>query len=159
MQAAHVLGLAMYAYAKDHHGDYPQGKSSTEVFQQLLDRGYVTDPAIFYIAGTTGKTRSASQKLKPENVCWDVTGGARSDDSADLPLVFSTGCKIDYVPNAKAHPSESSPFGDAGVSVCYVGKYSQFVLRQQDGAPIIKFTFDSKGKIYRQLTPDGTLPR
>ena len=159
LQEAHAIGLAMYSYANDHDGNYPTGKSSTEVFQQLLDQGYVTDPAIFFLSHTPGKIKGTSKTLKPENICWDVTDGARTDDSPELPLVFSTGCKIDYVPNAKAYPLVSAPFGDAGVVVFYVSNSAQFVFRHPDGVTVIDPTFDSKRKTYHQLTPDGTLPR
>ncbi len=50
VQTAHALGIALYSYANDNQGLYPDGTSSTEVFQKLMDGGYVTDPAIFYIA-------------------------------------------------------------------------------------------------------------
>jgi hypothetical protein len=49
MQMLRAIGLAMYSYANDNGGNYPDGKSSTEVFQKLLDGGYATDPALFYL--------------------------------------------------------------------------------------------------------------
>ena len=106
MMASIPIGQCMFSYAEDHNGAYPMGKSSTEVFQKLIDEGYVNDPAIFWSEWlkVPGKTKPTSNTLKPENVCWDVTVpvGAHSDDS--LPLVFLTGYRIDYVPHGKATP-------------------------------------------------------
>lgn len=89
LQQAHALGLALYSYANDHDGAYPNGASSTEAFQQLIDGDCITDPGIFYVP-MPGKTRAvAGQKLKPENVCFDLTGGADRKDPDALPLVSS----------------------------------------------------------------------
>ena len=94
----------MYSYAQDNSGNYPDGKSSTEVFQQLLDGGYVTDASIFYIPAP-GKTKPVSgQKLRPENVCWDVTGGLTNHSPGELPLLFLTGYRVSYSPGGAAVP-------------------------------------------------------
>ena len=72
MQIARSINLMLFAYSNDNNQNYPDGKSSTEVFQKLLDGGYATDPAIFYVP-LPGKVKPvAGQKLKPENVCFDV---------------------------------------------------------------------------------------
>ena len=96
----------MFAYATDNiqNGNaYPDGNSSTEVFQKLLDGNYCSDPSVFYLP-LAGKTPAvAGQKLKPENVCWDVTSGVDSSAS-DVPLVFMTGYKVTYVPGGSAVP-------------------------------------------------------
>ena len=157
VQTAHALGLALYVYARDHDGKYPRGNSSTEVFQQLMDEGYVTDAGIFYssVAGT-GKIKGTTNKLKPENVCWDITDAVGPDDSDELPLIFPTGYKIDYVAGGKAHLL-SNGWRD-GISVFYKNNSAAFCVAQSGGVPIIDATFDPKGKTYRQLTPDGPLP-
>ncbi len=49
VQTTRTIGLCLYRYAQDHNGQYPDGKTSTEVFQQLIDEKYVTDPSIFYL--------------------------------------------------------------------------------------------------------------
>ena len=101
---ARTIALAMFQYANDHEGGYPGGRSSTEVFQKLLDGGYCTNPAIFYIP-MQGKTAPVSgQKLKPENICWDATSGVEEADSDALPLVFMTGYKMTYAPDGPAVP-------------------------------------------------------
>ena len=94
----------MFQYANDHNQNYPDGKSSTEVFQKLIDGGYISDPAIFYIP-MVGKIKAGvGQRLKPENVCWDVTSPVDSSAPDGLPIVFSTGYKVNYVPGGAAIP-------------------------------------------------------
>ena len=36
MQTSRTIALALHQYAADHNGRYPDGKSSTEVFQKLM---------------------------------------------------------------------------------------------------------------------------
>jgi hypothetical protein len=97
----------MFQYAMDNDGKYPDGNSSTEVFQKLIDKNYCTDPTIFYIP-LPGKIKPvAGQKLKPENVCFDVTSGGdfNAFNSSDyLPVVFMTGYKVSYAPGGSAVP-------------------------------------------------------
>lgn len=188
LQSAHSIGLAMYSYAKDNEGNYPDGKSSTEVFQKLVDGGYITDLSIFYIP-LPGKIKAESgQKLlKPENICWDVTSGADSHDPGGLPLVFMTGYKLAYasgsvaVPLIKPYPQfgfetliwdnwrhgRRSIFGSGpspGIAVYYLDNHAAFLLlntpSNSDGSihNIIPSDFKPDGKTYRQLTPEGTLP-
>ena len=62
LQKVHQIGVAMFSYMSDHNEQYPDGKSSTEVFQKLLDGGYVTDPTIFYVRYDRKVAAKASQK-------------------------------------------------------------------------------------------------
>jgi hypothetical protein len=48
MQATRQIGMMMFQYAMDNDGKYPDGNSSTEVFQKLIDKNYCTDPTIFF---------------------------------------------------------------------------------------------------------------
>ena len=184
VQEVHALGLAMFSYANDHNGAYPDGGSSTEVFQKLVDGGYVMDPAYFFIR-MPGKTRPvAGQKLKPENVCLDVTGGADLKDSDELPILITTGYRLAYVPGGAAVPIlprgpefESPgawpfswltwPHGPMnGLAVYFKGNRAMWVTAQgttvmqgqRYSLPhVIPVDFDAKGKTYRQLTPEGVL--
>jgi type II secretory pathway pseudopilin PulG len=182
MQSAHALGLAMYSYANDNSQNYPDGKSSTEVCQQLLDGGYVTDPSIFYIPAP-GKTKALpGQKLKPENVCWDVTGGLSSSGPGDLPVLFLTGYRVSYTPGGAAIPiAKARVLGErtwgewwrgepvpsdiyqAGAGVFYVNNSAKWANRvtATDGTSsipnFISPDYKPDGKTYRQLTPDGVL--
>jgi hypothetical protein len=165
MQQGRQIGQMMFSYATDHYGNYPDGNSSAEVFQKLLDGGYATDPTIFYVP-LPGKIKPvAGQKLKPENVCWDVTSGVDSHDPDLLPLVFLTGYKVTYAPGGSAVPiikpypqfgpqprtwsewwDEGHPLGSRGTPspgmvVFYVGNNTTFLLPLNTSA-----------------NPDGTIP-
>jgi hypothetical protein len=96
MQTAHQLGLTFYSYAMDNNGQYPDGKSSTEIFQKLMEGGYITDPTLFYLP-MEGKVQPIpGQRLKPENVSWDVTGGADQSSPDGLPMVFIIRYNVSY---------------------------------------------------------------
>ena len=109
MQQTRAIGLVLISYAQDHQGKFPDGKSSTEIFQQLLDQQYIMDPAIFWIR-MDGKVRSDEnqRRLRPENVCFDITGGMDEGDSDSLPLVFLTGYRVTYAPGGSAVPATGS---------------------------------------------------
>jgi hypothetical protein len=163
MQTARSIGISLFTYSNDHDGKYPVGKSSTEVFQQLIDQQYVSDPSVFYF-DMPGKTKPTSNTLKPENVCYDVTNAVQDDDPDYLPVVFSTGYKIDYVKDGKAHLLAN---GDpAGIAIFYKSNSAFFRVPRPDGIsveppsydPNVKYDFNSKGRTYLQLTPDGPLP-
>jgi hypothetical protein len=155
LHSAATIGKAMTGYARQHNEKYPQGQSSIEIFQQLIDQKYISDPSILYFP-MTGKTKATSNKLKPENVCWDVTDGVQTDDPDSLPVVFTTGYKIDYVSGGKAHPLVKPEL--PGIAVGYKPWSASFYYPTADGIHVIDPTFDPKGKVYRQLTPDGPLP-
>jgi len=164
MQQGRQIGQMMFSYATDHvdGNPYPDGKSSTEVFQKLLDENYCSDPNFFYLP-LPGKIKPvAGQKLKPENVCFDVTSGVDSDAPEGLPLVFITGYKVTYAPGAAAVPL-AKPYPPA-IIVFYLGNSTKILLPALGANPdgsipnFVPLTFDAKGKTYRQLTPDGPLP-
>lgn len=180
MQAAREIGLSMFQYSTDHDGKYPDGKSSTEVFQKLIDGKYISDPTIFYIP-LPGKTEPVfEQKLKSENVCWDVTCCLGPSDSDYLPVVFMTGYKVNYVPGGSAVAIILNPYphydrcwidwwngyevARPGIAVCYKSNSAMFMelnLSKNPDGTIPNFVppqFDPQGKTYRQLTPDGPLP-
>ena len=168
VQASHAIGLAMYSYANDHNQLYPDGTSSTEVFQQLLDGGYVTDPSIFY-APMDGKTplTDTHKKLKPENVCWDVTGGVSGADAGQLPLVFLTGYRFAYAPGGGFTPLTPFPryqhlTRDSGEATFFVNNSCAWMVGPSQGSiysleHVLPADFNAHGKTYRQLTPEGVL--
>jgi len=158
MEQAHEIGLALFSYANDNNQTYPDGKSSTEVFQKLLDGGYITDPTIFFLP-LPGKTKAAGGKLKPENVGFDVTGGADSSSPDGLPLVFMTGYKVTYAAGGAAVPL-ATPY-PPGIAACYKSNNSKFMRGAGADGSIPNFVpanFDAGGRTYRQLTPDGSTP-
>lgn len=184
MQQTRNLALSMFQYSVDHEGNYPDGKSSTEVFQKLLDEKYITDPGIFYIP-LPGKTKAIQgQGLTPENVCFDVTCCVGSSSPDGLPIVFMTGYKVAYVSGGSA-TSLMKPFprfgGESrtwfqwwrgeyprpepkpGIAVCYKSNSAKFMPQPLTEYPdgsipnFVPITFNSAGKRYQQLTPDGAL--
>ncbi len=155
MQQARMIEIAMFSYANDHNGAYPDGKTSTEVFQKLVDEKYISNPAILYLA-MPGKTRPTSNKLTADNVCFDVTSGVTADSSDDLPIVFSTGYIVTYSAGAAATRDsgvEGSPF--PGMAVAYKSNAARFDSALPDGTvpQIVPAGFDPGTKIYRQLKP------
>jgi len=180
IQTAHTLALAMFAYANDHDGQYPEGTSSTEVFQQLLDGSYVSDPAIFFLK-MPGKIKAEpKQRLKPENVCFDVITPVDNRTPDTMPILFSTGYRIDLTPGGAAVPRQmysgwtESPRplspewdrGNEGIAVACKNNGSRFVRLQpadpthpQGSIPgFIPEDLDFHGQVYHQLTPEGVLP-
>src|ERR1022692_1566754 len=74
--AAACRGIAdcLHKYSLDHQGHYPEGKTSTEVFQHLIDEKYMTYPEYLWAyVPFSGKIPAEGTHLKPENVGWDVT--------------------------------------------------------------------------------------
>jgi hypothetical protein len=113
MQQCRQIGECMFYYSADNvagNNAYPNGKSSTEVFQKLIDAGYIRDPSILFVP-MPGKIapEPGQNKLKPENVCWDVTVPVDSSSSNLVPLVFLTGYRINYVPGGSAVPLKPLP--------------------------------------------------
>lgn len=85
---------ALRSYATKHEGKFPDGMSSTEVFQKLVDDGDI-DASYLYFP-MPGKEPATSRKLMPKNVCLDVTRGANGASPSWLPVVFSSGYRIDF---------------------------------------------------------------
>jgi len=129
IMATRHIGLALFTYANDHNGAYPTGKSSTEVFQKLIDAGYVNDPTLFWegFLPVPGKSKADSKVLKPENVCYDVTVPVNSTSDDTLPVVFLTGYRINYVPRGTATPLFSWAKDWTGLTVFYHGNNTAFL--------------------------------
>jgi hypothetical protein len=183
MQACRTIALAMFQYANDNGGKYPDGNSSTEVFQKLIDGNYVDNPTLFYTP-FDGKTKGRKgERLKPENVCFDVTGAAGLHSPDGLPLVFLTGFRVDYRPGGKAvslmapypvyerrtwwhfwhwwHRVPGSSFDYLAVAYVSNNAYAKMLEIPTSGNGFVRDfvspSFDAKGNTYRQLAPDGVL--
>jgi hypothetical protein len=176
------IGTAMYRYSIDHHGQYPTGKNSTEVFQKLIDEHYVSDPAIFYSFGIANdnKTRATSNTLKPENVCFDITVPVTDDSPNGLPLIFVSGFTISYKKGSSAFAPFYSNGHIGGMAAFYKNDQPLSVLSmfgsnrsktiyqkavfEKRGADVVRcipnfipLDFKPDGRDYQQLTPDGLL--
>jgi hypothetical protein len=161
VQQARAIALAMSIYATDHKGNYPDGKTSTEVFQKLIDGKYVADPALFYVA-MTGKTKPASSPITAENVSFDVTSGVNNSSSDSVPVVFLTGYTVTYTPGAAAvrDASSATPFGGAdphtsGTTVAFKDNSARFLKSEPDESikEFVPANFDAGGHAYTQLKP------
>ncbi len=176
IENARDISLMLLNHAQDHNGRYPEGATSTEVFQKLVDGDYVSDSdgykaqlSIFY-ARMPGKTPATSRQLKPENVSWDVTVPL-TVNSPNLPAVFLTGYRLVYKSGGAAIPRPWPPrsWGDWASDTDYprgfivVGYSTQgaYVWKNKSDGPIPKVVpddFIERDNPYRQLTPDGQLP-
>jgi len=163
MQQTRSINLILHLYASDHGGVYPTGKTSTEVFQKLVDEKYVNELSVFYVEGLhiPGKKKPDSGRLLPENVCYDLTVPLDGNSPEGVPVVFVTGFRIDYVPGGGATPL-FKPSGNRP-SVFAVGyktdSNSYLKGRESDGLvdKVISLQFDTGGNKFQQLTPDGVL--
>jgi hypothetical protein len=180
MQTGRTIALAESQYADDHDGRYPDGNSSTEVFQKLLDGNYVSDPMMFYLR-IPGKTSPSDAHLKPENVAYDVTSGMVGPVPDGLPLVIVTGYKIDYRHGGKVTSLDKPRPIFLGVNRAWIDwlnfkpkmLFAPPVIIEMNGRPVVPEVtsgsletdekddalqdFKSQGKTYRQLTPNGPL--
>jgi hypothetical protein len=161
MQASYSIRLAMAEYMRDHGQAFPDGASSTEVFQKLVDGNDVVDPGIFYVS-MPGKVKAVvGQKLKPENVCFDVTGGVGTNPPEDLPLVFLTGYRVNYAADGSAVPLGKPIY--RVIAGSYTSTSADFMKlgTQSDPDGVVHHFvgpgFVGEGKVYRQLTPEGEL--
>jgi hypothetical protein len=159
MQATRTIGVAMFTYAVAHNGAYPDGATSTEVFQKLVDGKYIVQPGIFYLP-MPGKVRATSPTLTSANVCYDVTSGVTSDSSDFVPVVFCTGYTVAYIGGASATPDSTTsvPFSGklyAGITVDYKSNSARFIKAAADGSipNFVPAGFDPGMRTYRQLRP------
>jgi hypothetical protein len=137
---AHKLAIASYAYAQDHGGYYPNGETSTVIYQKLFDGKYLSDPSSLFINSNGGRTYASSYPsvhLNAENVSFDFTTrsetGLTKDDPDDLPLLFS--CVVEapqYVSGANAASIDKTcPGGDFRLTIadldqrCFLAHASQ----------------------------------
>jgi hypothetical protein len=163
MQTSHTLYIAMSDYATDHDGHFPDGASSTQVAQELLDGGYITGPHIYYLE-MLGKTkpRFDTKRLTTENISWDFTAPCSTKSPDAIPLIFCTGYRVEYKPDGKAIAlgSGSGPtVAQEGIAVSYVSGASRYTREDASGTIPHFIARDTHfgDTIYRQLTPDGTL--
>lgn len=164
---ATAIGNALLAYSRAHYGKYPTGNSATEIFQQLLDAGYINDPTVFWL-DLPDKKKPDSNILKPNNVCWDITIPFEQTlvAKADRPMVFTTGYKIDYLDGKAVWSPKPSWWPRAVFVFCYTD--GTYVWSQHDFLyPINKDMVADFGasslekhslvQELQQLTPEGSL--
>ena len=131
---------------------YPEGKTSTEVFQTLLNQNYISlDQIRLLYYPMPGKIPGQTLILKSENVCYDTTFGISVSTPDWIPLVFSTGYAIDYKTGyASVLPGNTSQ----GIAVAYKSHYQYWPLDGKRSIFVMPgFDKNENLIIYRQLLP------
>jgi hypothetical protein len=163
---AQALGQVLAKYAADHDGKYPEGKTSTEIFQSLIDQGYLTDLSLLYYP-MPGKIPATTKQLAPENVCWDMTGAVDANSPGDLPEVYSTGFNILYSLGSRPYSPPlpwwqgltDHTYARDFMAICdHDGKAKSIFTGSTSELEFIPAELDLKGRTYVQLTPTGVIP-
>jgi type II secretory pathway pseudopilin PulG len=151
MQTARLLALAEYQYANDNKQNYPDvsnpGSQSAAgapaVANCLLTGGYISDPTIFWIGGSSETQYTGSittPAIATGNISWDFVGNANkhgvNPTAPDtLPLVWSSlaasGATEPNLATAGAQTcrlAKTSPFGTIGIAVCYKSNSAAFLV-------------------------------
>jgi hypothetical protein len=175
-----LIREGLLKFAEKHHGQFPEGNTSLGVFQKLVDDGDLKSGWFYF--PMPGKVMAISDKLLPENVCFDFTKGVNANSPDWVPLVFSTGYSVDYETGktirtsrkysvdhltAKAIKYSPSAPDDEPLAVAYTYdvrfflaiSYHYFFFRTEatsfnimPGKPT-----DADVSQYQQLTPEGHL--
>ncbi len=177
---ARKLGTVLYHYAKDHGFQYPEGNSSTEVFNHLMEQGYLApeNAANLYIRGMPGKEpfrteqtwwewmtgTPAPTQLEAKHVCYDVIAPLTHRDPDGMPMIISTGWKLNFEPGALPQVRDQKlldmPWLQGGMLVYYKRNVCLIL-----GASFLDGSAKPSGihqlipeeidptKTYRQLTP------
>ncbi len=139
MQVNRQIGLADFAYSNDNNQLYAYGAKSETIANLLLNGNYITDPSIFYVAGTGGASKpsglSAPYSLAAANVCFDFTvnntgsTGLNSSAADGTPLCQLTGGTISsYTGGASCTVNgATAAFGTDGLSVTYKSNSAKFM--------------------------------
>ncbi len=175
VEKVHRIGGLLEGYASHHGGKFPTGASSTEIFQKLIDLDHEVDGSLFYLPLQGKIPPLPGQKLKPENVSFDITAGIDADSPPGVPIVFMTGYRVMYTPGGvatpltKPYPKYSYNYtweewyygrhkAPAGIAVAYPSLNSLFLPLKENGTvPLVQADFDPQGRTWLQLTPEGVL--
>lgn len=159
LQTAHVIALAEFQFANDNNSDYPDtgytaaqsAVGASAVANCLINGGYISDPTIFWISGSTteskftGTLTSGAANLPVANISWDFCGaggnGVNPNAPDQLPLVWSSNHNVtsSVLQTAITTPaavtvSSSNPFGTGGMAVCYKSNSASFLVATASGA-------------------------
>jgi hypothetical protein len=160
---ATIIGAALLKYAITHHGQFPPGKTSTEVFAHLVD-DKDAKPAVFWFP-IAGKSKPVNKGLRPENVCFDLTYGTDSQSPDWVPFVYPTGYRIDYS-SGIAYRLPSFAIKERVICFSYFGTVRYFPVGKSYFFGWLVFPFDQINVMpdkpfdaavshFKQLTPDG----
>jgi hypothetical protein len=154
------IRLALQDYANKHEGAYPDGTTSTEVFQRLIDDRDIVPHWLFF--DLPGKASANSNRLTAKNVCFDFTRGVDSRGPKWLPIVIPTGYSIDYR-TGNATPLPSNAITDKKIEIAYPDTTRLFSIFTASGLRLNRLKIMSEKppgantSKFLQLTPDGHL--
>lgn len=158
---ARQLGTILFTWASVHGFTYPDGASSTEVFQSLMDEGYLEPKAaedLLYIPGMPGKVPyPGTGPLKPVHVCWDLVAPVKDNANDKLPLVVSTGWELIFLPGAPAEIRDKrlldDPAAIKGLIIFRKGNSAEYIPQHEAlNQPVMPEKMDLF-RNYRQLRP------
>lgn len=97
--------MAMKAYAADHNGKYPKGKTANQVFRELVRADIFQDERVFgcplscYIPDNdVGLAPDFNKAVGPGENHWMVVDGLRDDALAYTPVVFENALEATWPP-------------------------------------------------------------
>ena len=133
LESARTLNTLLAQYATENDGVYPTGEGTSApgksegIALNLLQTQFTPNADIFAVGSTprySGKAEDYAD-LSPENMSWDFTAGANATtgiktDAPDmLPIFYTTGETVDYLPGKGVTLSGNGPFGAHGMIVAY----------------------------------------
>jgi len=153
------LGLLMMQYALDHEGQFPDGTTSTEAFQKLINAGILTSPNMLVLSLSKKDPVEAPAALTAANVDFDVIAPMDQNDPDWIPLLISSGWKVTLEPGSVPvlvdREAARAATGNPGMVVFRKGG-SVEILSMEDlkaGKLIPADAIFPRGKTYRQLRP------
>jgi hypothetical protein len=97
--------MAMKAYAADHNGKYPTGRTANEVFRELVRADILEDERVFgcplscYIPDNdVGLAPDFNKAVGPGENHWMVVDGLGDDALASMPVVFENALEATWPP-------------------------------------------------------------
>ncbi len=97
--------MAMKAYAADHNGKYPKGKTANEVFRELVRADILQDERILgcplsgYVPDNdVGLAPDFNKAVGPGENHWMVVDGQGDDSLAYTPVVFENALEATWPP-------------------------------------------------------------
>jgi len=156
------IRFALLEYAQKHKGLFPGGKSSTDVFEQLIEDHDLEAHFVYF--DLPGKREFVGGALSPANVCYDFTQGTNLKSPEWIPIIIPTGFRINYA-TGEASIIASNAIKNDFINVGYIANIRSWNLNLAPFISIRKHQiFIMPGKPvtedasqYQQLTPDGNL--
>jgi prepilin-type N-terminal cleavage/methylation domain-containing protein len=137
MQVTRQIGLSEFSYSNDYNQTYPFGVVSEDIANTLLNGGYLSDPSIFYQAGTPNAVKGGGTTpyaLTAVNVNFDFmvnkATGLSSTAADGTPLVQLTGGTLAMQalgPITCTILATETAFGTDGLAVSYKSNSAKFM--------------------------------